>query len=512
MNEVGLNTNKISETIKWAFGLKKVSLKPDWSLIRFLGFDAIRNMQNIVNDKGIQASEYQLFFKNFTEFLNKELLNKELLAQLYKKNGDLLLPENEGVTFKLEGLEEKIKKKLEHAVYLKILTLLTNPSLANVTVSQVLQIVTVLEFFLNKSDFFKAVDVSAKMNAIYYCLIHTKPLETAKILVRLNDFDLLSEENLNKISANPQLKIILFTSVLDKLGLNGGTNSLLTQDNLDKLLQYPEFNLEILAKFIQVEDKSTVLTQEKFDIAIYLNDLLTLESIDKIEKTDFDPIKLADIFHALSESKILNQENFDQIVQLSKSNFETLFSAASFIFDENQDKSLLTQNNFYQLLNVLNVSDLEKAVAFLDVLNEKNILTQENFNSIVSLTKADFEKISNVQSRLSEATNLTQSDFDSFLETFLNTKKHDREQQNSPEDSLAHRFCAAILRVKVLTKNIFDKIIAFFNGKINLHNEKQAEEKENRNSFFRAASSSSSNTDNDQDPSAVINSQSQIFH
>jgi hypothetical protein len=166
------------------------------------------------------------------------------------------------------------------------------------------------------------------------------------MLVRLSDFDLLTEGNLKKINANPQLNIKLFSNVLNKLNLSGGTDSLLTQANLDKLLQ-KGLNLEMLAKFIQAEDKSKILTQENFDLAINLKNLLTHENITKIEKAAFDPAKLSDVFLALNESKILTQDNFDQLIDLNKVDFEKIVPVL-----ENLNKNkILNQDNFYEFLN-----------------------------------------------------------------------------------------------------------------------------------------------------------------
>jgi|GEM_PF-1957280 hypothetical protein len=64
-------------------------------------------------------------------------------------------------------------------------------------------------------------------------------------------------------------------------------------------------------------------------------------------------------------------------------------------------------------------------------------------------------------------------------------------KENS-SDSLTDRLFTAFMKVKVLTKNICNRIVEFFTKKINLHQEKQQEKAEvinnyenrNRNIFF----------------------------
>lgn len=431
MKELGLNTNRISEIIKRAFEVKKVSLEPDWNFTRFLPFDAVRNMRNIVNGKEIQVSEYQLFFKNFTEFLNKEFLDKESLKKSYlgQKFKDLI-SENTDLTFKYEGLiEEDIIGKKENEIYLKILTLLTDSNFDDLTLLKVLQIFNTLELFLNKPDFFQAIDFSKKMDAIYYSLIHAESLEVAKMLTFLSFFDLLNGENIKKLIFNGKLDIKQFASVLNKLSLSGGTEHLLTQANLDKLLQNPEINLEALAKFIQASDESKPLTQEKFDLAINLKNLLTENNIIKIENIQSDPKILANVIFLLDKAGILTQDNFNSIINLEEIDRANLF----LVIFKFSDSNILDQKQFSQFLAIYN-----KAKVF------------DNQNRISSDPKDD------------------------------------------SSDSLIDRLCAAFLKMKVLTKNICKIIVEFFTNKINLHDKKRAEvktdlgtETQNCNSFFQ---------------------------
>lgn len=409
-----INHNKIFQIIKTALEIKKVSLKHDGIIRYFSRSAALRNMQNIINSQQTDRQAYRLFFEKFNQFLKEELLDKKLPKQSFPQQTFRdLASENTDITFKLEGLlEEKIIQKKENGIYLKILTLLTFPSFEHLTISPVLQISKAVEFFLKQSDFFETINFSTNMDAIYVSLTHADAFEMAKMWVRLNDFDLLMEENLNKVNAKTQLNSKLFSSVLNKLSLSGGTDPLLNQANLDKLLDNSDLDLEVLAQFIQVEDKSKVLTQENFDLAINLKNLLTHENIDKIEKADFDIKTLSDV-----------------------------------------------------------ISLLDKAA----------ILTQDNFTPITNLEKADLLHLFQVLSKFSHSNILDQEHFSQFLKIYNKAKRYDQQNRISensteePSDSLLNRLCAAFLKVKVLTQTIFDKIIEFFNNKINLHHEKQAE-------------------------------------
>ncbi len=284
---------------------------------------------------------------------------------------------------------------------------------------------------MKKSEFFGENNFSIiKVASIIYSLSQSDSFDAAKMLVRLSDFDLLTEQNLSKIVANRKHdnnNIILFANVLNKLSLSGGINHLLTQVNLEKLLNNPDLDLNLLAKLIEAEDKSKILTQEKFDLAISLKNLLTLENVNKIETAAFDTKKLADVISLLDKANILTQENFDLIKKLSNADFVNLFEV-------------------------------------LSKFSDSNILNQEHFTQ--------------------------------FLQTYHEARAHDQKNclfEDSSTDgssnSLVNRLCTAFLRVKKLTKGIFEKIIEFFNKKINLHNEKQAEVKlnfsdRNSNSFF----------------------------
>lgn len=208
--------------------------------------------------------------------------------------------------------------------------------------------------YLNLSEFLSENNFSViKVASIIYSLSQSEPLDAAKMLIKLDHFDLLNEESLGKIRSNRKLDIKLHTSVIEKLSLSGGTDHLLTKANLDKLLENPELNLEILAKFIQAEDKSKILTQEKFDLAINLKNLLTLENIEKIEKAAFDPKKLADVISLLDAANILTQDNFDQFIGLNKDDFEKIVP----VLDTMHGKKILNQDNLLKFLNTfLNLS------------------------------------------------------------------------------------------------------------------------------------------------------------
>ena len=403
-----INHNKIFQIIKTALEIKKVSLKHDGIIRYFSRSAALRNMQNI-NSQQTDRQAYRLFFEKFNKFLKEELLDKKLPKQSFPQQTFRdLASENTDITFKLEGLlEEKIIQKKENGIYLKILTLLTSPSFEHLTISPVLQISKAVEFFLKQSDFFETINFSTNMDAIYVSLTHADAFEMAKMWVRLNDFDLLMEENLNKVNAKTQLNSKLFSSVLNKLSLSGGTDPLLNQANLDKLLDNSDLDLEVLAQFIQVEDKLKVLTQENFDLdnlSLYLNCIANVYDphsnyFPPKEKADFDIKTLSDV-----------------------------------------------------------ISLLDKAA----------ILTQDNFTPITNLEKADLLHLFQVLSKFSHSNILDQEHFSQFLKIYNKAKRYDQQNRISensteePSDSLLNRLCAAFLKVKVLTQTIFDKIIEFF--------------------------------------------------
>lgn len=414
MKEHIINHNKIFQIIKTTLEIKKVSLEHSRIIRYFLRSAALRNMQNIINSQETDRQAYRLFFEQFKRFLKEELLDKKLAKQSFPQQTFRdLASENTDITFKLEGLqEEKIIQKKENEIYLKMLTLLTGSTFDGLTISPVLQISNAVEFFLKQSDFFQTINFSTNMDAIYVSLTHADAFEMAKMWVRLNDFDLLMEENLKKINAKTRLNGKLFSSVVNKLSLNGGTDPLLNQTDLDKLLDNSDLNLEVLAQFIQVEDKSKVLTQENFDLAINLKNLLTHENIDKIEKADFEIKTLSDVISLLDKAAILTQDNFTRITNLEKADLVHLFQ----VFSKFSHSNILDQEHFSQFLKIYNKA-----------------------------------KGHDQQNRISE------------------------DSTEEPSDSLLNRLCAAFLKVKVLTQTIFDKIIEFFNNKINLHHEKQAE-------------------------------------
>ncbi len=202
--------------------------------------------------------------------------------------------------------------------------------------------------YLNQSEFLGENNFSIiKVASIIYSLSQSKPLDAADMLAFLNHYTLLNEESLGKIRSNRNLDIKLFTSVIQKLSLNGGTDHLLTQANLDKLLEDDKLNLEFLAKFIYAEDESKPLTQEKFDLAINLKNLLTLENIEKIEKAEFDPKKLSDVLSSLDKADILSQDNFDQLMGLNKDDFEKIVPVLVTMHKTN----ILNQDNFLKFLD-----------------------------------------------------------------------------------------------------------------------------------------------------------------
>lgn len=338
------NVNEIFGIIKHAIDIKSKSIK----LIGFFNSKALVNIQNIINSEEIKLADYKLFFENFMKFLQEEFLDKKPVKQSHpeKTFKDFILNSND-TTFKLKGLsEETILKKKENAVFFKILTLLTDSSFETLTIWKVSQIYITLELFLNKKIDFPLVE-STYLNAIYYSLVHAEPFEAANMLAKLTQVSLLNESNLKSLKDNFKLNIILLTNVIDKLSLNKGTDSLLTQTNLDKLLNNSQLTLESIAKFIQAGDKSKALTQEKFDLAIILNKLLTDDNIKKIEKTDIDHADLTEIFQALALSNILTQENFDSLITFDKSDGKKIAST----FKGFGGQELFNQDNLDAILN-----------------------------------------------------------------------------------------------------------------------------------------------------------------
>lgn len=312
--------------------------------------------------------------------------------------------------------------------------------------------------YLNQSEFLGENNFSViKVASILYSLAQPEPLDAAKILTFLSFFDLLNEESLGKIRSHRELDIKSFTHVIEELSLSGGTDHLLTQDNLDKLLQNPDLNLKMLSQFVKAEDKSKVLTQEKFDLAINLKNLLTLENIGKLEKTEFDTKKLAGVISLLDQANILTQDNFDSLINLSKTDFEKIVP----VLDKMYEKHILNQDNFFNFLNT-----------FLNV-------------SIYDAKRG-------------------QVDGSSF-------------EQASSSTSLAERLCSALVdflsRVGKYFQEFFDDILNYFNEKTEKHETLSISKPTeipnvtgNHNSFFANSSSSQSeNIDTKELSSNLIN-------
>lgn len=244
--------------------------------------------------------------------------------------------------------------------------------------------------YLNKFQFLEENNFSViKVASIIYSLSQSDPLNAAKMLVRLHYFNLLTEQNLGKISASSELNSQLFSSVLNKLSLigeSGGTAHLLTQANLDKLLQNPDLNLEMLSQFIQAEDKSKILTQEKFDIVI--------QNIDKIEKTGFDTKELADVISLLDQANILTQDNFDSLINLSKTDFEKIVPALRGL-----DKTgILTEANLYELLNTSLATRIYDEQNEVDSANGQQSFKSSLTDKLYKMLKDLFDKASgNIQ-------------------------------------------------------------------------------------------------------------------
>lgn len=187
------------------------------------------------------------------------------------------------------------------------------------------------------------------MAAVIYCLSQPESLSVAQMLVRLDALNLLTEQNLGKMNARPQTQSCFLPKILSKLNLVGenATNHLLTQANLDKLLQNSTFNLEVLSEFIQAEDKFKVLTQEQFDLAVNLKDLLTLKNIKNIENADLEYLQLNNLCILLNQNEMLNQENIDYLMGLKKTDFERVFPVLRSL----NERHLLDQDNFVKFLN-----------------------------------------------------------------------------------------------------------------------------------------------------------------
>lgn len=71
------NVNAIFRIIKHATDIKSKSIKR----FGFFNNKALVNIQNIINSKEIKFADYELFFENFMEFLQKEFLDKKPVKQ-----------------------------------------------------------------------------------------------------------------------------------------------------------------------------------------------------------------------------------------------------------------------------------------------------------------------------------------------------------------------------------------------------------------------------------------------
>lgn len=373
--------NRIFNIIKIALETKKVSLAQN-IIGRLIDSKTIRNMRKIVSSEEVQVSDYRLFLEKFREFLDKEFLDKKPLKQMYdgQKFRDIA-SEDTNLSLKQEGfIEDKITEKKENAVHLNILIRLTTSTYEELPFSKILQISNALGI-LNKLDFFQS-DVSTKMDAIIFSLSDAEPSKTAEVLVKLNGLNLLTENNFNRIYSNFS-RYNVFSSVFNKLdliGLSGGSNSLLTQANLDKLLDNSGLNLDVLAKFIKVEDESKILTQEKFDLAINLKNLLTQENIDKIEKAEFDHSKLANVLFLSNKDGDLQQDTFDTIMKLKRTDF------INFSKELSDPSILLTQESFSNILKRFNETAKDQGT-FSNLTDE---VTNPSANVVPPKTFLDF--------------------------------------------------------------------------------------------------------------------------
>ncbi|WP_342146643.1 hypothetical protein [Rickettsiella endosymbiont of Aleochara curtula] len=404
MKELVLNTktNSLFNVIESALQIKKeveTTSKSSW-LATIITPSLIKNLQTIVRDKpNLKLNNFAVFLQGLEDTLQAEINLKQ--KENYQESTDRV-----------------------HQVYWKILQLLTGKNLKQR--AEVLKNTLVyLKYFefLGENNF-----SNIKVASIIYSLAHSEPLHAADMLVLLNRYQLLNEESLGKITANRNLNIKLFTRVIEKLSLSGGTTPLLNQANLDKLLDNPELNLKMLAYFIQVDAESKILTQKIFGFVISNLSLLT--------ETEIDSTQFANVIYLLDKADILTQDNFDIILSLEQIDRANLFSVLSKFSDSN-------------------ILDQEQFSKFLAVYNKVKVFDNQN-----------------------------------------------RDSKDDLSDSLTDGLCAAFLRIAVLTKNICKIIVEFFMNKIKLHTEKQAEvktdlgiETQNCNSFFVSACSKSKVTD-----------------
>lgn len=371
-----------------------------------------RFYESIQDSLGVKDTSRNKFFALFSDSdLRSILKNKEILQ--FKDFNSFIK--------NLQGLKPET---YQNTTYWKVLTFLP-PIKTNL--SQLDQLYSALNY-LNASKFLGENNFSViNVASIIYSLAQSDPLGAADMLVVLNRYQLLTEENLGKINSNDKLNSKLFTKILEKLSVPDGTNPILTQANLDKLLQNPELDLEVLGKLLKAEDESKILTQEKFDLAISLKNLLTLENVNQIEKIKLDCAKITDLFRVFAEANILTQENFDRIVQLSEPNFKTSYKALSLLFNEKQDGNCLSQENVEKILGEA-AFDIEKLAKIFSLLRETSILTIDDFKILIGLSKDEFEKnIFPVIVMLHQIKLLNQDNFIAFFEVYYDACIFDEE-------------------------------------------------------------------------------------
>ncbi len=320
MKELVLNTktNSLFNVIESALQIKKeveTTSKASW-LATIITPSLIKNLQTIVRDKpNLKLNNFAVFLQGLEDTLQAEINLKQ--KENYQESTDRV-----------------------HQVYWKILQLLTDNTKNLKQRAEVLKntLVYLKDFeFLGENNF-----SNIKVASIIYSLAHSEPLHAADMLVFLNRYQLLNEESLGKIRANRNLNIKLFTRVIEKLSLSGGTDQLLLPTNLDKLLDNSELNLKMLAYFIQVDDESKILTQKRFGFVISNLSLLT--------ETEIDSTQFANVIYLLDKADILTQDNFDIILSLEQIDRANLFSVLSKFSDSN----ILDQEQFSKFLAVYN--------------------------------------------------------------------------------------------------------------------------------------------------------------
>lgn len=368
MKELVLNTktNSLFNVIESALQIKKeveTTSKASW-LATIITPSLIKNLQTIVRDKpNLKLNNFAVFLQGLEDTLQAEINLKQ--KENYQESTDRV-----------------------HQVYWKILQLLTDNTKNLKQRAEVLKNTLV---YLKYFEFLGNNNFSViKVASIIYSLSQSEPLDAADMLVFLNRYQLLNEESLEKIRANRNLNIKLFTRVIEKLSLSGGTDHLLLPTNLDKLLDNSELNLKMLAYFIQVDDESKILTQEKFDLAINLKNLLTKENIDQLiglKTVDFE--KIVPVLVTMHKTNLLNQDNFLKFL-------DTFLNAS--IYDVQKDRvdgvSLDESGSFISLVDRLCstlvdfLSRVEKFFQefFDDILKYFNGKTEIDNNTIINQT------------------------------------------------------------------------------------------------------------------------------